>query len=724
MANVGFKRGSQANFDKLTSYAEGVFYLTTDTNRLYVAQSSTKAELLNQGIKVYNYDDVFSTNSTVPKTEGQFYYLKDKNILCTYSNSEWKQINADTNTYEKITGISITKDKADSTTKTITYTIGIGTQEYDHNTAGKSNTHTQSLVIDANDLAAITSETAVGVIASNTTGGVILASDGVGSNSNSNVKIVGAGTASVSAASNTITITSNAAKLNAPAANSTAFTFEDGTGSGNVSVQFVGDGTVVASNKNDKGTIKFEHATSGVKAQEYKVSNSSSGNTTTINVPKFTVNSTGHITNASTEKVVLTDNNNTYSFGTNAITYEDNTLKIALSNQNSDGTSGDQSTATFDGLYFKANIKDVNGSTITSNEVTKYLQDNLGEFYTSNAVDKLIKDAAANMNAMTYKGVISNSNFGALTAASTNKGDTYKASDSFVITGTNVSVDAGDLLIYNGDDGTNKLANWDVVPSGDDIDTQYELQSISVSNGAQVSLYNKTNRGTDGSFQILGSNGVSASITNGTITVKHSNSITPNSSNAAISDHTLTVYDLTYDNQGHITGKTKNDLTLPDNNTTYTLSAGDNKIVLTDSNNTPNSVSISGDSYIKATADATNGIKVVHNPQSGVTAGTAVGSSKTSPGYSGSFNIPQVTVDAAGHVTALSSQAITLPAQQNITATSSFACASNKMTAGYTINGDGVTTASLKFGFSSSSLAISNTGSDNVCSIDLVWGTF
>lgn len=723
MANVGFKRGSQANFDKLTSYAEGVFYLTTDTNRLYVAQSNTKAELLNQGIKVYNYDDVFSTNSTVPKTEGQFYYLKDKNILCTYSNGQWKQINADTNTYEKITGISISNGTSDQTEKTITYTIGIGTQEYDHNTAGKSNTHTQSLVIKADDLAAITSNTAVGIIASNTTGGVILASNGVGSNSNSNVKIVGAGTASVSAASNTITITSNAAKLNAPAANSTAFTFENGTGSGNVSVQFVGDGTVVASNKNAQGTIKFEHATSGVTAQEYKVSNSSSGNTTTINVPKFTVNSTGHITNASTEKVVLTDNNNTYSFGTNAITYEDNTLKIALSNQNSDGTSGDQSTATFDGLYFKANIKDVNGSNITNKEVTKYLQDNLGEFYTSNAVDKLIKDAAANMNAMTYKGVISNSNFSALTAANTNKGDTYKASDSFTITGTDVSVDAGDLLIYNGADGTNTLTNWDVVPSGDDIDTQYTLQSASVTNGAQISLYNKTKANTDSSFKILGSNGVSASISNGTITVKHSNSVTPNSNKATISDHTLTVYDLTYDNQGHITGKTTNTLTLPDNNTTYTLSAGENKIVLTDSNNTPQSISIAGDSYITATA-AANGVKVAHNSQSGVTAGTVVGSSKTSPGYSGSFNIPQVTVDAAGHVTALSSQAITLPAQQNITATSSFACASNKMTAGYTINGDGVTTASLKFGFSSSSLAISNTGSDNVCSIDLVWGTF
>lgn len=724
MANVGFKRGSQANFDKLTSYAEGIFYLTTDTNRLYVAQSNTKAELLNQGIKVYNYDDVFGKNSTVPKTEGQFYYLKDKNILCTYSNGEWNQINADTNTYEKITGFSITKDKEPSVSNAITYTIGIGTQEYDHTTAGNTNTHTQSLVIKAEDLAAITSETAVGVTASNTTGGVILASKGVGSDSNSNVKIVGAGTASVSAESNTITITSNAAKLNAPAANSTAFTFENGTGSGNVTVQFVGDGTVVASNKNAQGTIKFEHATSGVTAQEYKVSNSSSDNTTTINVPKFTVNSTGHITNASTEKVVLTDNNNTYSFGDNAILYEDNVLKIQLSNQNSDNTSGEGSTAAFDGLYFKANVKDVNGS---SKEVTKYLQDNLGEFYTANTVDQLIKDAAANMNAMTYKGVISNSNFSALTAASTNKGDTYKASDSFVITGTNVSVNAGDLLIYNGDDGTNKLANWDVVPSGDDIDTQYALQSASVTNGgAQVSLYNKTTQSTDSSFQILGSNGVSASISNGTITVKHSNSITPNSNKAVISDHTLTVYDLTYDSQGHITGKTANPLTLPDNNTTYTLSAGSNKIVLTDSNSTPQSVPVSGDSYLTVTADAANGIKVKHNSQTAVPADTAVGSSEQSPGYGGSFNIPQVTVDAAGHVTALSSQAITLPAKQIITATSNFACESNsnKMTAGYTIEGDGVTTASLKFGFSSSSLAISNTGSDNVCSIDLVWGTF
>jgi hypothetical protein len=37
MANVSFKRGLQSNLDKLTSYIDGAFYLTTDTDRLYFA---------------------------------------------------------------------------------------------------------------------------------------------------------------------------------------------------------------------------------------------------------------------------------------------------------------------------------------------------------------------------------------------------------------------------------------------------------------------------------------------------------------------------------------------------------------------------------------------------------------------------------------------------------------------------------------------------------------
>ena len=54
MANVLFKRGTQAELNALITASkikDGAFYLTTDTNRLYVGNGSTLAEL-NRYVKV------------------------------------------------------------------------------------------------------------------------------------------------------------------------------------------------------------------------------------------------------------------------------------------------------------------------------------------------------------------------------------------------------------------------------------------------------------------------------------------------------------------------------------------------------------------------------------------------------------------------------------------------------------------------------------------------
>lgn len=51
MANVKFLKGTQSNFNGLTQFTDGAFYLTTDTDRLYFAQSSTECVPLNQFIR-------------------------------------------------------------------------------------------------------------------------------------------------------------------------------------------------------------------------------------------------------------------------------------------------------------------------------------------------------------------------------------------------------------------------------------------------------------------------------------------------------------------------------------------------------------------------------------------------------------------------------------------------------------------------------------------------
>lgn len=112
MAYVSFKRGTQ---DALTKYlytytgsdaieaTEGTFYLTEDTNRLYIGKdvSSTstpniKAVPVNQGaIPVDTVHDLPIPSAAV---SGQFYYVITGNILCVSSGNNWVQINTDTNT--------------------------------------------------------------------------------------------------------------------------------------------------------------------------------------------------------------------------------------------------------------------------------------------------------------------------------------------------------------------------------------------------------------------------------------------------------------------------------------------------------------------------------------------------------------------------------------------------------------------------------------------------
>ena len=109
MANVAFKRGLETSLAKsLYNYAgadavqvtEGTFYLTSDTNRLYIGKSidgkGVRAVPVNQGaLPVPSVDALPSAEAAIP---GQFYYVSSSNILCVSSNGKWVQINPNTDT--------------------------------------------------------------------------------------------------------------------------------------------------------------------------------------------------------------------------------------------------------------------------------------------------------------------------------------------------------------------------------------------------------------------------------------------------------------------------------------------------------------------------------------------------------------------------------------------------------------------------------------------------
>lgn len=130
----------------------------------------------------------------------------------------------------------------------------------------------------------------------------------------------------------------------------------------------------------------------------------------------------------------------------------------------------------------------------------------------------------------------------------------------------------------------------------------------------------------------------------------------------------------TEDNDGHITAATLSWALVPagsDPDTTYTFSvANDGTISATPSTNSSSHVTIAqivGSNPI--TTSVSGSTITINHANSGVTAGTKGDNSSITAalGYSGTFVVPKVTVDAKGHVTAIDEQTLTLPASDNTT---------------------------------------------------------
>lgn len=110
MANlIKFLRGSQTNLNNLitsgdSTNAAGAFYLTEDTNRLYVGKTVDGKVVpvpVNQGVVyVANIDALPSGDAAKAVKTGEFYYAQEENILCVRSADKWVQINTPYNDEE------------------------------------------------------------------------------------------------------------------------------------------------------------------------------------------------------------------------------------------------------------------------------------------------------------------------------------------------------------------------------------------------------------------------------------------------------------------------------------------------------------------------------------------------------------------------------------------------------------------------------------------------
>lgn len=185
--NVGFKLGTQAKLNTLTSYEAGSFYLTNDSNRLYFAQSTSNLVDLNQYVRTVANVNSLPTTTTVPSLQaGDFYYALAENVFCIRNNTNtaWTQINPDTYLKTATDAVKVTsgtnqatvtttvKDSADNTA-TGNFVIAGGTdisvttdatnrkitiESTAHDTiyelrslAGQSGTNSAKIMLDADD---------------------------------------------------------------------------------------------------------------------------------------------------------------------------------------------------------------------------------------------------------------------------------------------------------------------------------------------------------------------------------------------------------------------------------------------------------------------------------------------------------------------------------------------------------------------------------------------
>ena len=754
MANVSFKRGLQADLPN-SNIVDGAFYLTTDTNRLYVGGANDKLELLNQSIKFYTYDDVFRENSTVPKVEGQFYYLSDKNILCTFAKTkthpdgEWVQINPDhnDNTLVYVSGLNVTKSNStEGDTKKLTYTIKLN-QEKKESSDGSAIPYgdgiTASFEINSEDLNKIASNVSVGLESkaiNNETNGFELKNSGGGADSSKAVQIKGGDNVTITRAEDgNITIaatdTNTTYDLTSPI-DSTNIMLNGGDTGQAPTIELLGDDKIIV-NGESADQITFNHATSNAAGDYNATNNYSATDGNKISVPQFTVDATGHISNAGLKEITLPEDKDTTYKITNigVVGTEGKTGKGKLSiSLKADGGEVVPTVSTDDVLYHEITIDGTN--------YTKYNQESLGNFYSTSKVDELITKAAANMNAMTYKGIINGDKFSKIKGSQ--NGDTYKASADFTI--NEQLVKQGDLVIYNGADttGSPNANDWDIVPSGDEIDSQFSLslQEVGDKKTPTLTLRNTTINKDAGVVEVAGDKGIATIFDNGKLIIAHANkSITAktvgaNTNLTPAAADTIIVPSITYDAQGHITSTQDNVITLPaDKDTTYTISTerygnSDAAVKLKENGTetagqSPTAVFKAGTSIVlDASSD---GIIIKHADPDPNAASTSYGPNTTGQvGYGQTFKVPKFSKDAKGHIVSVENVDITMPSEQVIPSvkfSGATKLENNRATFTSTlVVGDGGDKKTYAPSIGSSTLKISR-ADDNI-TMDLEWDSF
>lgn len=767
MANVYFKRGTQAALNTLINgtgnrFEDGSFYLTTDTDRLYVAQSASELVELNKSITVV------PSTSQLPTTGvevGQFYYVSgtnlhngeqtgNGNILCVVTNCDanganptWVQVNPDTNDNDNdndyVSSFSIVKDPSSTATQ-LKYKWTLNQKDIDgHDIPGKS--YSDIFTIDAADITQLAGAS-VGTAVTMSGDDAIIKTTGNGSDQNTNFKLIKGDNITISSATGGVEIAATDTTYhNVVDATNNTITLtndsDDAEGTTTFAAGNVIDVTLTQGATNKDGTVTIAHEDVALVA-------ANSGNTTVTPafgdditvVTELSRTAQGHINGIKTQTITIPTPDE-YKIGTVSA---DNTGKIAITLVDGDGNLMSSGESGQD-LYY------------TVNGVPVYNKGSI-DFYTKAQIDAKIKE----LDGMTYKGVVPSTG---LPSSNVKNGDTYKVNSQDMampahVNTTETNVEVGDLFIATGTEGNDGYISgtitWDHIPAGGDYDTQYDF---TVANNV-ISLQDHEQNDDPQTVTIAGGNKLTASTANDTITIDHDTLTTIGAlaANATAPSGTTTldygdsftvVHGAKADGYGHISEIQTQTFQLPPapeeisyslKGTTGTSTAG--KIELINGNEEPTGqIQVQSGNNITATITASGTgnknavIKLDHNTLTPALTNNTTTANQTAIDVDNGFTaITALGFDNYGHVSSYTNQRYTLPDDVFVTLTGGVSGSNNTATVALDLKdkgddsrkGTGVNIPT--FSMSTSSLKIVTTAATasvpgNIA-IDLEWGTF
>lgn len=252
MPNVVFKRGQHAKLPAINAAQDGVFYLTTDTNRLYVGQGTNLVELNKSITIVDNLSDLpLSTSDESRAIKGsqvqveQFYYIKaispsdsetthNGNILAVCSAIDadtgkitWTQINPDTSTDDTyVTGINFGSGVVSTVdnNKQISYPVTLTRQvKKIDGTVSSASEINGNLVINQADVGSLVTNVEISVVSSDIPvdgSSTTISASGVGAADSNGVTVNAGDNITLSGSNNSLTIAAKDTWATAVAADS------------------------------------------------------------------------------------------------------------------------------------------------------------------------------------------------------------------------------------------------------------------------------------------------------------------------------------------------------------------------------------------------------------------------------------------------------------------------------------------------------------------------